>query len=191
MAIEAKWQQAADQIWELWQAGDVVDALVNDCRPATRADGYAIQSCLEQRTAQSLFGWKIAATSSAGQQHIGVDGPIAGRLLAERCHANGATVPFGRNRMAVAEPEFAFQLGRDIAPRDGKLSVEECLDHVSDLYPAIEIPDSRFADFASVGAANLIADNACAHEFVLGARVTADWRRLDLSALRMRVFSDS
>ena len=186
MKIEARWQQAADQIWSLWQAGDIFDGLGADHQPASRADGYAIQSCLEQRTGQPIFGWKIAATSAAGQQHIGVDGPIAGRLLAERCHDNGATVPFGRNRMAVAEPEFAFQLGRDAAPREGEYSIEDCLDHVADLYPAIEIPDSRFADFASVGAANLIADNACAHEFVLGPRVTADWRRLDLAAFQMR-----
>ena len=31
-----------------------------------------------------------------------------------------------------------------------------------------------------VGAAQLIADNACAHYFVLGAATTADWRRMDL-----------
>lgn len=184
--VEARWQQAADQIWNLWQAGDVVGSLDADCRPASRSDGYAIQLCLERQSAKPIYGWKIAATSAAGQQHIGVDGPIAGRLLAERCHDSGATLSFGRNRMAVAEPEFAFQLGQDIAPRAGQLSVEDCLACVSDLYPAIEIPDSRFSDFASVGAANLIADNACAHEFVLGPRVTSDWRRLDLAAFQMQ-----
>ena len=46
--------------------------------------------------------------------------------------------------------------------------------------PAIEIPDSRFADFVGAGAAQLIADNACAHLFVLGPPTTADWRALDL-----------
>ena len=35
-------------------------------------------------------------------------------------------------------------------------------------------------DFTLVGAAQLIADNACAHHFVLGAATTADWRRMDL-----------
>ena len=48
------------------------------------------------------------------------------------------------------------------------------------LHPAIEIPDSRFADFVSAGAAQIIADNACAHLFVLGAPTTANWRALDL-----------
>ena len=58
--------------------------------------------------------------------------------------------------------------------------MREVLDAVDTLHPAIEIPDSRFADFVSAGAAQIIADNACAHLFVLGAPATADWRALDL-----------
>ena len=56
---------------------------------------------------------------------------------------------------------------------------------VSDLHLTIELPDSRFADFATVGGPALIADNACARELVVGPRVTADWRALDLAAHRV------
>ena len=58
--------------------------------------------------------------------------------------------------------------------------MQQILDAVATLHPAIEIPDSRFADFVSAGAAQIIADNACAHLFVLGAPSTANWRSLDL-----------
>ena len=44
------------------------------------------------------------------------------------------------------------------------------------LHPAIELPDSRFDDVTSVGAAQLIADNACAHYFVLGEAAPDSWR---------------
>ena len=54
------------------------------------------------------------------------------------------------------------------------------LDAVDTLHPAIEIPDSRFSNFAGAGAAQLIADNACAHLFVLGQATTFDWRSRDL-----------
>ena len=54
------------------------------------------------------------------------------------------------------------------------------LDAVDTLHPAIEVSDSRFADFVSAGAAQIIADNACAHLFVLGSPTSADWRLLDL-----------
>jgi 2-keto-4-pentenoate hydratase len=114
-----------------------------------------------------------------------VDGPLAGRLLAEMVWEDGATLPFGANRMRVAEAEFAFRMGRDLPPRAEAYSVEEVLGAVASLHPAIEVPDSRFADFATVGAAQLIADNACGHQFVLGAAAPAAWRGMDLAAHRV------
>jgi 2-keto-4-pentenoate hydratase len=68
----------------------------------------------------------------------------------------------------------------DLPPRSEAYSVDEVLDAVATLHPAIEIPDSRYDDFTRVGAAQLIADNACAHYFALGPATTADWRRMDL-----------
>lgn len=155
-------------------------ALPDQLRPETREDGYAIQAFLEERSSSPLFGWKIAATSEHGQRHIGVDGPIAGRLLAERAWQDGAELSFGENNMRVAEPEFAFRLARDVAPREEPYSLDEVLKTVESLHPAIEVPDSRYDDFATVGAPQLIADNACAHQFVLGPAASADWRAIDL-----------
>ena len=127
-----------------------------------------------------MFGWKIAATSEAGQKHINVDGPMAGRILAETVIADGGTASMAGNDMRVAEPEFAFRMRIDLPPRAEPYTVQQVLDAVDTLHPAIEIPDSRFADFVSAGAAQIIADNACAHLFVLGPATTADWRARDL-----------
>lgn len=180
----AQIEAAADQLHAAWMRGDVIAALPEACRPRTREEGYAIQSLLERHSAAPLYGWKIAATSAAGQAHIAVDGPLAGRLLAERVVRNGGTVPAGANRMGVAEVEFAFRMGRDLMPRDARYSVDEVLDAVDTLHAAIEIPDSRYEDFTRVGAPQLIADNACAHYFVCADAATADWRRIDLAAYR-------
>lgn len=168
-----------------WRSGTVLGALPERLRPATRAEGYAIQAELEPLSAKPLWGWKIAATSTAGQRHIGVDGPLAGRLLAEMVHADGATLPFGANRMRVAEAEFAFRMARDLPPRAEAYTVEEVLGAVAALHTAIEVPDSRFADFVTAGAAQLLADNACAHQFVLGQEAPASWRDMDLAAHRV------
>jgi len=176
-----RWENAAETLWEHWTAGRRLAGLPQDMRPASRADGYAAQAMLARKSAKPLFGWKIAATSAAGQAHIAVDGPIAGRLLAERVHASGADLPFGANHMRVAEPEFAFRMGRTLKPRPEPYTAEETIAAVAALHPAIEIPDSRFEDFTVVGAAQLIADNACAHDFVLGPATEADWRAVDLS----------
>jgi len=179
-------REAAQLLWSLWQSGGCVGALPQACRPATRAEGYRIQEQVLAQSGRTLFGWKIAATSAAGQAHIGVDGPLAGRLLGGQVHEEGASVPLTGCHMLVAEPEFAFRLGRDLAPRATPYRQTEVLDAVESLHPAIEIPDSRFEDFARVGAPQLIADNACAHRFVLGRSARADWRALDLSRHEVR-----
>jgi 2-keto-4-pentenoate hydratase len=82
--------------------------------------------------------------------------------------------------MRVAEPEFAFRMARDLQPRARAYTVDEVLDAVATLHPAIEVPDSRYQDFVRVGAPQLIADNACAHRFVLGRATSANWRAIDL-----------
>ncbi len=163
-----------------WRAGTKLGNLAAAERPTSRRDGYAIQAELEHLSSEKLFGWKIAATSEAGQKHINVAGPMAGRILKETLIADGGTAPMAGNEMRVAEPEFAFRMRIDLPPRPSAYSVADVLDAVDTLHPAIEIPDSRFAEFAKAGEAQIIADNACAHLFVLGKATTADWRALDL-----------
>jgi 2-keto-4-pentenoate hydratase len=154
--------------------------------PADRAEAYRVQSCIEDYSAEPPVGWKIAATSTAGQAHIGVDGPMAGRLLAERLLADGASFVLGSNLMKVAEMEFAFRMGEDLLPRAGPYTQAEVLARVSALHPAIELPDSRYQHFERVGDLQLIADNACAHKFVLGAAAPEIWRSLDLAQYKVR-----
>lgn len=173
---------ASDLLFETWQTGAVIKALPVGLRPTDRRQAYLIQAQIEMRSNKPLFGWKIAATSTAGQRHIGVDGPIAGRLLAERVFGAGDVIPFGANRMRVAEAEFAFYMERDLRPRIEPYGVKEVVDAVGALHLAIEIPDSRYEDFVSAGAPQLIADNACAHLFVLGPKAPAGWRELDLAS---------
>ena len=178
---------ASEVLARHWRDGTKLDALETRLRPQSRAEGYAIQAGLERRSGGTLFGWKIAATSEAGQKHINVTGPLAGRIMSDTVIADDGTAAMKGNEMRVAEPEFAFRMGRDLPPRAVPYSVREVLDAVEALNPAIEIPDSRFADFVRAGEAQLIADNACAHLFVLGAATSADWRSMDLVEERPQI----
>lgn len=171
---------AADLLWQSWQTGRAIGFLPAALRPGTRQAGYAVQARLEARSAQPLYGWKIAATSEAGQRHIGVSGPLAGRLLAERVHRVGEPFSMAGNRMAVAEPEFAWVLGADLAPGPQPRPVAAVMAAVDALRLAIEVPNSRFVDFVHAGEAQLIADNACAHDFLEGPEALGDWRTQDL-----------
>jgi 2-keto-4-pentenoate hydratase len=173
-------ETASRVLREHWRAGTKLAGLEPQLRPRDRAEGYAIQARIEEQSGGRLFGWKIAATSEAGQKHINVRGPMAGRILPETVIPDGGIAAMAGNEMRVAEPEFAFRMRMDLAPRSSAYSVAEVLDAVDTLHPAIEIPDSRFADFISAGEPQIIADNACAHLFVLGRPATSNWRALDL-----------
>lgn len=174
---------ASQVLVQHWRDGSKLDALETRLRPQSRTDGYAVQAALGDQ----VFGWKIAATSEAGQKHINVAGPLAGRIMRDTVIADGGTASMKGNAMRVGEPEFCFRMGRDLAPRPAPYTIDEVLAAVDTLHPAIEIPDSRFTDFAGAGEAQLIADNACAHLFVLGAATSANWRAMDLVEERPQI----
>ncbi len=181
-----KLAQAAAMLHELWNARGRCDGVPQDFRPASRVEGYAVQRAIADKLGQPVLGWKIAATSVDGQRHIGVDGPLAGRLYADRVFAAGAEIPLAGNLMRVAEIEFAFRFARDLPPRVQAYTVDEVLDAVACVHPSIEVPDSRYDDFVTAGAPQLIADNACANLFVLGPRAD-DWRGFDYVNAEIRV----
>jgi 2-keto-4-pentenoate hydratase len=185
--IPAAHVRAADLLWSTWTSGGRLEALPHDLRPADRAAGFAVQRTIERRSGSDRFGWKIAATSAAGQQHIGVDGPLPGTLLAAKAQTGRGSFRLRHNLMRVAEAEFAFRFGQSLPPRMQPWSQDEVLAAVASLHPAIEVPDSRYADFVRAGGPQLIADNACAGEFVLGPEARFAWRTLDLATHAVHV----
>lgn len=84
-----------------WRDGTKLDALGTRLRPQGRTEGYAVQAALEAQSHGTLFGWKIAATSEAGQKHINVAGPMAGRILSDTVIADGGTASMKGNEMRV------------------------------------------------------------------------------------------
>jgi 2-keto-4-pentenoate hydratase len=172
-------RQAAEFLWSAWQERRVVDGVPAACRPGDLEAGYRVQAALADLAASPLLGWKIAATSRAGQAHIGVTEPLAGRLFQRFAHGDGAVLPIGHNRMRVAEAEFAFRIGRDLPARAQVYTLDEVMAATDGLHVAIEVPDSRYVDYAKAGAPQLVADDACACFFVLGLAAAA-WRHIDL-----------
>jgi 2-keto-4-pentenoate hydratase len=187
--LDMKSMKAAECLITPWRLHTRIAGIAPDDRPSTRSEGYRVQAALAELTGDRGIGWKIAATSIAGQKHIGVSGPLAGRLLDSRLKANGSSVRMGSNIMKVAEAEFAFRMGRDL-PRATSYTVDEVLGASAALYPAIEIPDSRYHDFLSAGEAQLIADFACACWLILGARAPESWRSTDLAVHKVSAWID-
>ncbi|MDB5861287.1 MAG: hypothetical protein JWQ76_4976 [Ramlibacter sp.] len=178
--------RASQLLGRSWEQSQHIAALPQDCRPASRAEGYAVQAGWAAALGREVAGWKIAATSVAGQKHIGVSGPLAGPVFAHRVHADGAAISLAGNRMRVAECEVVFRLGRALAPRGSDYGRAEVLAAVASVQPGLEVPDSRFLEFERAGEAQLVADCACTNDMVLGAAVPADERLQGLPQLQVQ-----
>lgn len=174
-AARALHDAALDRVW--------LDALPSDASIESRSDGYAVQAAVARLTGQATVGWKIAATSAAGQQHIHVPGPLAGRVFADRVVSDGSVVSLDGNTMNVAELELVFVMGASVTPQSNPFEEGEVLRRVGGLRLGVEFPSTRFNDATAVGQYQLIADNACAHEFLLGPSAADTWRDLDLSTV--------
>ena len=174
-------EQLAATIWALWCAGETIEQLPETLRPQTEADGQAAQDFISKVAADSIRGWKIAATSAGGQNAINVSSPLEGPYLASRTHSSGVTISMAGNHMAVAEAEFAFEFATSLPPRSSAYSRDEIVNAVGTLRPSLELPDSRIGSFRQAGEASLLADCAAARDCVLGTPTEIDWRAMDLA----------
>jgi len=157
-------------------------------RPKTPTEAYSVQDGLiDQLLAHyggSVIGYKIACTNVTAQRQLHVDGPFFGRLLSAFFHESpagkAASVEAGQFFMRVVEAEFAFEMARDLPPSATPRTREEIADAVKGVIPGIEIVDSRFDEWTTIGAPSLIADNACNAAWVKGT-LLSDWRGIDLA----------
>ena len=133
-------------------------------------DAYAVQQAqVVSWTAAGAVvkGHKVGLTSAAMQAQLGVDQPDFGVLLDSMFLPEGITAPVSRFLRPRAEPEIAFVLGRRLAGPG--VTVAEALAAVDFVLPALEIIDSRIADW-NITLPDTVADNASSGAVVLGSR---------------------
>jgi 2-keto-4-pentenoate hydratase len=159
-------------------------------RPANEREAYGCQSALVAGLVAHYggeqIGYKIACTNTAAQRQLSVSGPFYGSLLSAFCFNSPARLDAAQFFMRVVEAEFSFRMARDLPPSPVPRSRDEVSDAVEGVIPSIEIVDSRFDDWLTIGCPSLIADNACNAAWVRGPLLT-DWRRFDLAAQSVRV----
>jgi len=159
-------------------------------RPKTPTEAYPVQDALiDELLAHyggSVIGYKVACTNVTAQRQLNVDAPFAGRLLSAFFFESPARVDGSKFFMRVVEAEFAFEMAFDLPSAAEPRSRDEIAAAVKGIVPAIEIVDSRFDDWTTIGAPSLIADNACNAAWVKGALLT-DWKSVDLAAQAVQV----
>jgi 2-keto-4-pentenoate hydratase len=114
----------------------------------TMADGYAVQSELTKlllADGDTIVGYKVGLTSKPMQTMIGVDSPDYGPVLASTVYRDGDAVPLSSFIQPKLEAEIVFVLGEPL--RGPGVSVTDAARAVAGVAAAVEIVDSRFADW--------------------------------------------
>lgn len=141
-------------------------------------------------TGDRVVGTKLGGTSEAAQELLGLTAPLMGPMLAGGAHASGATLA-RRDFLdcCSVEPELGLLLGRDLDGTRGLPSRDALLDAIAEVFPVLEVADSRFARWTAAPACAIVADLAYAGAWVRGA-ACVHWRSLDLANLPVRFLQD-
>ena len=174
----------------LWRArtsgGQVPVAAAADL--ASVEDAYRVQHIIEARSSTPRFGWKVGATSEAAQRGLDADGPVTAPMHTPFCFQSPAMVNVFPGQSASVECEFAFRFRRDLPSRHAEYGLDEVLEAVGGVLPAIEVVGGRFEDgLSGIGQLRLIADMSAHTAFVHGPE-RADWRAVDAKSHRVSLY---
>ncbi|HHY68150.1 MAG TPA: 2-keto-4-pentenoate hydratase [Alicyclobacillus sp.] len=154
----------------------------------TVEDAYRIQLEVVKKKinlGEEVVGHKIGLTSRPMQEMFGVGEPDYGHLFRSMDFPSGAVIDYPLLQPRV-EAEIAFILKKDLeGPGLGIHDVLRATDYV---VPAIEVVDSRIADWR-IKLPDTVADNASSGCFVLGTRATRV-EDVDLELVGMALFED-
>ncbi|MCC7046827.1 MAG: hypothetical protein IT562_08960 [Alphaproteobacteria bacterium] len=155
-----------------------LDGLPASCRPATVDDALAIQAATVALLEDPVGAWPVGAWK--------VGAPVAGRLvrgaiLRSRIFGSPAAVRAADMPLLGVEAEIAFRFDHGLPGRARDYTYEEVAAAATAL-AAIEIVDSRYADYAGAPMLDKIADCVSNGGLVCGT-VRADWRDIDLASL--------
>jgi len=135
--------------------------------PTDAVGAYSVQAIntrFWEAQGRRIVGRKAGLTAKAVQLQLGVDQPDFGVLFDDMRVIDGDALDPSRCLQPKAEAEIAFVLARDLPSPD--TTPEQVADAVATVHAAIEIVDSRIADW-KITFADTVADNGSSAYFVL------------------------
>ena len=133
-------------------------------------DAYAVQNALRRRMEArgiKVTGLKMGLTSRAKMLQMGVAESLHGFISDDGAYADGAEIPVARYIHPRIEAEIAVVMKTTL--RGPNCSIAQAAAAIDFVVPAIEVIDSRFADF-KFDIMSVVADNTSAAGYVVGGR---------------------
>lgn len=141
----------AQRLVEARRQHRLIEAPAPDSLPPDAATAYAIQQAVIAGLGDSTGAWKIGAKAPGGP---GAGAPIPASLVLP----SPARAAHGAFFRVLVELEIAFRFAEAIEPRGRAYARDEVLSKVGVVLPAIEIVDSRFAEWPNVAPLAQLAD---------------------------------
>jgi len=132
-----------------------------ELRPPTLVDAYLVQDIVVRGRGE-VAGWKVGADTPEAE-------PLRGALATDSVF-QGRAVRLDANTFNVigVEAELVYLVGKDLPPRATPYSQDEVLDAITSVHAAIEVVDTRFAEWAKQDKWSRTADQANHGALIVG-----------------------
>ena len=165
--------KAAESLRQAYHDKQALEPLHNQFDAQDIETGYSIQNIntdywLQQ--GRKLSGRKVGLTAKAVQKQLSVNQPDFGMLFTDMSYVDNEPIDFSKLIQPKIEGEIAFVLKNDLDQEN--LTIVELLNAIDYALPAIEIVDSRIANW-DIKIIDTIADNASSVLYVLGTSPVA------------------
>lgn len=184
-------ERAEEIAWEIvrqHREGEAFYNLSAGLAPRDLDEAYAAQNALHKIHASEgrgiLGGRKIALASKVQQDLCGVDHPIAGGIFKQEILESPADVRLSDYHGLGIEFELAIEIGRETS--EPGFDRESIRAQIAAIRPAFEMIIDRDANYNTLDARSMIADNAWGAGIVLGPPIP-DWHETDIDALTCRL----
>ncbi len=134
------------------------------------SDAYYVQYRFlhELKPAETVSGHKVALTTKASRDHLGVHEPCYGHILSTCVYENNADVPIGSLTSSHIEAEVAFVLGEDL--RGPGVTPVDVMRATVGVVPSLELVDLKVQG-EGISATDVIIHNALHGGLVVGSRL--------------------
>jgi len=150
---------------------------------------YALQKSLAKAIlakGDAIGGFKAGLTSEAGQKKFGVNAALLGPLFKSGELGPDAIVDPKSFVRLFQETEVGYVVGQKVS--EPVKDVDSLKKMIKEVFPAVELPDLRFADMKNLKGQDLIVDAVSCSKYIIGPRIPAD--KVDVSKVEVTLKCD-
>lgn len=162
-------KMGAKMLFEAKKSRKRIDALPPDALPRSEEEAELIQNELAGMSG-TVWAWKVGAATAQST-------PFRAPIHADSLFVNPGRISASMFSYIGAEAEIAYKISKDLTAKHKTYTLDEVLESVGSVHPAIEIVDTRFMTWDSQPPLAHRADQGNHGALIIGDAI-ADWRSM-------------